>query len=106
MATHRPQSAAGVIRTIVGRFARQVPPDIAQIVSITEVEVSPDVSHATVYVTALRGVEAAIAWMLKHAKRELKPIIARELNIYTVPTLRFVADDRPQKTERLEQLLR
>lgn len=106
MATHRPQSAAAIVRNVVGRFARSVPPHVAQIVSITEVVMSPDISHATVYVTALKDVEKAIDWMIKHAKRDLKPLIARELNIYVIPTLRFVADDRPQKAERLDQLLR
>jgi ribosome-binding factor A len=106
MVSHRPQSAANMIRTIAGSFAREIPPDIAQIVSITEVVVSPDIGHATIYVTALTNAKAAADWLHKNAKRKLKPTIAKQLNMFTVPSLRFVVDERPDKANRIDELLR
>ena len=106
MPSHRPQSAAPIIRTVIGTFAREIPPDVAQIVSITEVTVSPDLAYAKVYVTALTNAKQAVAYLSKHAKRELKPKIAEQLRIYTVPNLRFVIDERPAQTDRIEQLLK
>ncbi len=106
MSSHRAQSAANVIRTLAGHLAREVPPDIAQIVSITKVEVSPDLMHATVYVTALTNVKDAIKWLMHHSKRQLKPRIAKDLNLFAVPSLRFVHDEQPEKADRLEQLLK
>ncbi|HRH92968.1 MAG TPA: ribosome-binding factor A [Candidatus Peribacteria bacterium] len=106
MVSHRPQSAANMIRSIVGGVAREIPPDVAQIVSITEVVVSPDVAHATVYVTALTNAKEASDWLHRNAGRKVKPLIAKQLNIYTVPSLRFVVDTRPEKANRIDELLR
>ncbi len=105
MPSHRAASAAQVIRTVVGTIAREIPPDIAQIVSITDVEVSPDLAYATVYVSAFTKPKEAITYLKKNLKRELTRAIAAALNIYTVPVLRFVLDERGNRAERLEHLL-
>lgn len=95
---------ASAVRTVVATFALEIPPDIAQVVSITEVRVSDDLLHATVFVTALAGCSGAIKYLRAH-KGVIKREITRAVQTQKVPELQFKLDTHTEKVSRLEELL-
>ena len=75
--------------------------------SVSDVEVTRDLAHAKVYVTALdpaRAGEAVAA--LKELARELRFELGRRVRMRSVPELHFHYDDSVDRGERIEQLLR
>ena len=76
-------------------------------VSVSDVEVTRDLAHAKVFVTALdaaRAPEALAA--LKELTRELRFELGRRVRMRSVPELHFHYDDSVDRGERIEQLLR
>jgi ribosome-binding factor A len=75
--------------------------------SVSDVEVTKDLSIATVYVTALRGedglpgVEA-----LKELAKGYRMALSKTLILRSVPALKFKYDDSADRGERIDALLR
>ena len=76
-------------------------------VTVTEVEVSADLSHATVRFTHLAGNEKSQAAVdaLARTAGFLRSELGRRLNLYSVPQLHFVYDDSIEVGMRLSQLI-
>ncbi len=76
-------------------------------VTITAVEVSPDLSHAKVFVTHLAGREHAddAVAALQHTAGFLRTALSRRLKLYSVPQLHFAYDDSIESGIRLSQLI-
>jgi len=101
------------------RVADQIQRELAQLlrdevkdprvgqVTITGVEVSPDLSHAKVHFSQLSGhehareAEQALARTASFLRREL----AHRLELYSVPQLHFVYDDSIESGMRLSKLI-
>ena len=76
-------------------------------VSVSDVEVTRDLAHAKVFVTALQGERSAEALAgLKELARELRMELAHAMKLRHVPELHFVYDDSVDRGERIETLLR
>ena len=76
-------------------------------VTVTEVEVSPDLRNATAYVLALGGSETErVVEVLTRASPFLRHRIAETVQLKFVPALVFRADDAFQRASRIEDLLR
>jgi ribosome-binding factor A len=77
-------------------------------VSITGVDVSGDLGHATVWLSSLAGVEgrAEILGVLSRAVPFLRRELAPRLGLREVPTLRFQYDESIERGARIEDLLR
>jgi ribosome-binding factor A len=76
-------------------------------VTVTEVNTSPDLRHARVYVSVL-GPDAereATLDGLRSAHGFLQGRIAGELHLRHTPELRFVYDDTAERAARVERLL-
>ncbi len=74
--------------------------------TISEVRVSPDLRHATVYVAELgRPVRPEILEVLSRAAPRLAGRITREMHLKYAPRLRFVADESFEAADRIERLL-
>ena len=76
-------------------------------VSVSDVEVTRDMAHAKVFVTALmpeRSVEAVKG--LKELAWGLRMELARRVKMRHVPELHFHYDDSVDRGERIETLLR
>lgn len=76
-------------------------------VSVSDVEVTRDLAHAKVFVTALdpaRAAEAVAA--LKELAREIRFELGQRVRMRSVPELHFHYDDSVDRGERIEQLLR
>ncbi len=76
-------------------------------VSVSDVEVTRDMAHAKVFVTALmpeRSAEAVAG--LKELAGELRSALARAMKLRHVPELHFHYDDSVDRGERIDNLLR
>ncbi len=77
-------------------------------VTIADVEVSNDLSHARVYVTVMNmDAEQAAGTVeaLNHAAGFLRHELGRQMNIRTLPALRFFYDDVQEQGNRIESLI-
>jgi ribosome-binding factor A len=101
------------------RVAAQLRRDLGQIVhlavrehglpsvSVSDVEISRDMSHAKVFVTALLPDKSAEAIKgLKALAPELRYQLAQAVRMRHVPELHFHYDDSVDKGERIDALLR
>ncbi len=75
-------------------------------VTVTHVEVSPDLYHAKVYVTALdASVRETTLAGLDGAEPFIRREIGRRLHIRRAPELHFTWDDTLAHAQRIEKLL-
>ena len=101
------------------RVAAQLRRDLGQIVhhavrehglpsmSVSDVEISRDMAHAKVFVTALLPEQAAAGVKaLKELSPELRFQLGRAVRMRHVPELHFHYDDSVDKGERIDALLR
>ena len=76
-------------------------------ITITAVEVSPDLSHAKVFVTDLAGSEHAgeAVHALERTVGFLRSELAHRIRMYSVPQLHFAYDDSIESGIRLAKLI-
>ena len=74
--------------------------------TITSVDVSPDLSHAKVFFTILEKekLKDTLAG-LKRSAGFLRSQLARRVKLYTTPELRFVYDESVERGDRLSRLI-
>jgi ribosome-binding factor A len=77
------------------------------LVTVTEVDVSRDLSHAKIYVTSLAGREQAEQSLqaLQHAAGFLRSRLAQSLKARTVPELHFTYDESVERGIKLSRLI-
>ena len=70
-------------------------PRIAPMVSVTEVEVAPDLKTCKVWVTVMGNDEDRLRTQegLKSASGYIRSTLAKELNMRYTPEIRFIMDD-------------
>ena len=76
-------------------------------VSVSDVEVTRDLAHAKVFVTALQAQRSAeaVKGLQEHAK-EIRYQLAQAMKLRHVPELHFQYDDSVDRGERIDLLLR
>jgi ribosome-binding factor A len=76
-------------------------------ITITHVDVSADMSHATVHFSHLAGKEHAQEAVAALARTAgfLRTALSHRLDLYSVPQLRFAYDDSIESGIRLAQLI-
>ena len=77
--------------------------DRLRLVTVTAVDTSPDLSHATVYLSSLSD---AAAEALEGQRVELQRAIGRQVRLKRTPHLRFAADPSVAHGQRVEEILR
>jgi ribosome-binding factor A len=77
-------------------------------VSVTAVEVTPDLSAAKIFLSSLDGAEKRreIVKVLTHAAPFLRHELAPRLGLREVPEIRFAYDESIERGARIEDLLR
>lgn len=76
-------------------------------VSVSDVEVTRDLAHAKVFVTALQPERSAAALKgLKAIAPEIRFALGRAVKLRHVPELHFHYDDSVDRGERIDNLLR
>ena len=75
-------------------------------VTLTSVDVSPDLSHAKVFFTILEKEKLGeTAKALQRAAGFLRSQLAHRMKMYTTPELRFVYDESVERGDHLSQLI-
>lgn len=105
---HRSDRVSAQLRrelgTLVHQFSREH--DLPS-VSVSDVEVTRDLAHAKVFVTALmqeRSAEAVKS--LKELAPQIRYQLGKAMKLRHVPELHFHYDDSVDRGERIESLLR
>ncbi len=83
-------------------------PRIAGLVTITGVELSPDLREGVVYYSVFGGADVRRSTQegLEAAAGYLKREVAQRLRLRVTPTLRFAVDESIERGDRIERLLR
>ncbi len=81
-------------------------PAFKEMITISRVEVSPDLKHARVYYQVHGGeeAEALVAQGFKRASSYIRRLIAKRLYTKFVPEIDFIPDKRTEEEARLEEL--
>lgn len=105
---HRTDRIAALLRREIGALVHDaVREKLIPSVSVSDVEVTRDLAHATVYVTALVGDQGKPAVKeLNEAAWEFRRELAHRVDLRTVPALHFKYDDSVDRGERIDALLR
>ncbi len=76
-------------------------------VSVTEVRMSPDLRHATIFVKPLLGAdEAEVLSALKRNVRYLKGEVSRRVNTKYAANLKFLPDESFEEGSHIDNILR
>jgi ribosome-binding factor A len=76
-------------------------------ITVTEVRASPDLRNATIFVVPFgRGDAATMIAGLKRHQRFLRGELAKRVDLKYMPQLSFEIDDRFDKAERIDEILR
>ena len=83
-------------------------PRLAQFVSITRVDITPDLSHARVYVSVMGSQEEKTSTMegLTSAAHYLRRELNNRLTLRRIPALSFHRDDSLEQGARVLDLIR
>jgi ribosome-binding factor A len=103
----RPEKLGDLIqRELSDLLRRELRDPRVGMVTLTAVDVSPDLSHAKVFFTTLTQEHVAEASEgLKRAAGFLRSQLARRIKLYTTPELRFVYDESVERGDRLSRLI-
>ena len=108
MSTPRSERVAGLLRReladILQRsFEYELP---SGLISLTDVEVARDLSHAKVYVAVLEIEQAPeiIAFLNEHAG-QVRHELGQRIRLRLTPALKFIHDTSSESGQRIEQLL-
>lgn len=107
--SHRPERVGAVIRHTVAAFLTEhVRDPRIGFVTVTGVEVSADLSHATVRVSVMGSPQEQARSLegLASAARFLRANLARELRLRTSPELHFRLDRGIAHARRIEEVLK
>jgi len=103
----RPQRVGDLIqRELSDLLAREVRDPRVGMITLTSVDVSPDMSHAKVYFTLLDKAHLdQVQDGLRRAAGFLRTQLARRIKLYSVPELRFQYDESIERADHLSRLI-
>lgn len=108
MANRNYRLAGEIKRDLTDIFAHEIrDPHIDSMVSVTDVEVSNDLSYARIYVSKLgsdKERESMLA-ALEKANGYIRSLLAQRLKIRKVPELRFSLDNSLEYGAKIEKIL-
>lgn len=96
------------IKIAMAELLREVKdPRVSPLIGVVKVDVSGDLSYATVYVSAIEGYEKTLESVkgLKSAAGFLRRELGSRLKLRKVPELRFVADDSIIKSAEIMNII-
>ena len=107
--SQRQLRAGELVRHALAEILREEPfhdPALAnRSVTVTEVRLSPDMRHATVFVESLGGVAAdEVVAALNRASKHVRGVLGRSIELKFTPDLRFVHDESFTAAEAMNRL--
>lgn len=104
----RAKKIADRIKVIVAEhLEHRVKDERLGFVTITDVRVTGDLQHATIFYTVLGGEEerAATAAALESAKGKIRSTVGRQIGIRLTPVIEFIPDALPEGAAHLEDVI-
>ena len=103
----RPQRVGDLIqRELSELVARELRDPRVGMVTLTAVDVSPDMSHAKVFFTLLDKERLEeVQEGLRRAAGFLRSQLAKRVKLYSMPELRFEYDESVERADRLSRLI-
>ena len=108
MTHRRNERVAEEIRGVLAEAIREVRDPLVGFVTLTGVDLSPDLKQARVYVSRM-GTEAdrdAAVSALNHAAAFLRHAVATRARLRYTPALRFVSDATIERGSRVEAIIK
>lgn len=109
MAGYKINRVQSDIKLMLSQLLREVKdPRVSKLLSIVKVDVSGDLSYATVYVSAIEGAEAtetSVKALNKSAAGFLRRELGAALSLRKVPELRFAADHSIEKSAEISKII-
>ena len=97
------------IRLCLSELFREIKDDrVSRMLSIVKLEVSGDMSYATVYVSAIEGFEKtkeSVKALNKSASGYLRRELGSRLKLRKVPELRFIADNSIETSAEISRII-
>jgi len=105
--TNRSDRVSGLLRReLADILRRRIEPELPSLISLTDVEVARDLSHARVYISVLEIEKAPeVMRVLVEATPSIRHELAGRVKLRIVPTLKFLHDTSSESGQRIEQLL-
>ena len=108
MSSPRVRKVADRIKVIVAEMLeRRIKDPRVGFVTVTDVRVTGDTQHASVFYTVFGEEDqlAATAAALESAKGLIRSEVGKQLGMRTVPTLEFIHDALPETARHLDEVL-
>lgn len=97
------------IKLCLSELLREVKdPRVSKLISIVKLDVSGDMSYASVYVSAIEGAEKtqeSVKALNKSACGFLRRELGARMKLRKVPELKFIADDSIEKSSEILAML-
>ncbi len=97
--------ASQIARDLAELIPREVRDPRALLITITDVELTPDYAHAKIFFTTLRDDAEGAREALQDKAGWLHSLLFKRLSIHTVPMLHFVHDTSVKTGAELSQLI-
>lgn len=109
MAGYKLDRVTSDVRLALSELLREVKdPRVSKLLSIVKLNISGDMSYATVYVSAIEGSEKtakSVKILNKSACGFLRGELGRRLKLRKVPELKFVADNSIENSARISRII-
>ena len=104
----RPRQVGDLVRSELARLVRELRDPHIGFATITDVEMSPDLRSARVFVSVYGDEKqfASTVGALNHAAGHLRGPLGRSAGLRYAPELHFVEDHAIERGARVEELLR
>ncbi len=105
---HRPERLSALIQqTVADAISTKLKDPRIGFTTVTRVHVSPDGTHANVYVSVMGSEEEKKSALegLKHASGFLRTYVANNLHLRTAPELHIELDRGLEHSARIEEIL-
>lgn len=108
--TQRTERVSALLREEISTLVRDEirDPRMSGMISVTHVDVSPDLRNASAFVSVLGSEDDRAATMeaLEHARPFVRRELGRRLRLRTIPDVRFVSDTSIEQAQQLTDRMR
>lgn len=101
------RATADVQRELADLLREVKDPRVSKLLSIIKIDLSADLSYATVYVSAIEGYEKTVESVkgLKNAAGYLRRELGARLKLRKTPELRFIADNSIEHSAHIARII-
>ncbi len=101
------RATADIQRELADLLREVKDPRVSKLLSIIKIDLSGDMSYATVYVSAIEGYEKTVESVkgLKNAAGFLRRELGMRLKLRKTPELRFIADNSIEHSAHISKII-